>query len=59
MPAPPVGDVDARGRVLLRSHHIPADLEALAQWALAHDLPLADLAVRPPTLEDVYLELTR
>jgi ABC-2 type transport system ATP-binding protein len=27
--------------------------------ALAHDLPLADLAVRPPTLEDVYLELTR
>ena len=59
MPAPPVGEVDARGRVLLRSHHIPADLEALAQWALAHDLPLADLAVRPPTLEDVYLELTR
>jgi len=59
MPAPPVGEVDERGRVLLRTHHIPADLEALAQWALAHDLPLADLAVRPPTLEDVYLELTR
>ena len=44
---------------MLRSRHIPEDLEALAQWALAHDLPLADLAVRPPTLEDVYLELTR
>jgi hypothetical protein len=45
--------------VLLRSRHIPEDLEALAQWALAHDLPLADLSIRPPTLEDVYLELTR
>ena len=55
----PVGEVDERGRVLLRTHHIPADLEALPQWALAHDLPLADLAVRPPTQEDVYLELTR
>ncbi len=58
-PPPPVGAPDARGRVVMRSRHIPEDLAALSQWALAHDLPLADLAVRPPTLEDVYLELTR
>ena len=58
-PPPPVGAPDARGRVLIRPRHIPEDLAALAQWALGHDLPLADLAVRPPTLEDVYLELTR
>jgi ABC-2 type transport system ATP-binding protein len=58
-PPPPVGEADERGRVVLRSRHIPEDLDALARWALAHDLPLADLAVRPPTLEDVYLELTR
>ena len=58
-PPPPVGAPDQRGRVLLRSRHIPEDLAALSRWALAHDLPLADLAVRPPTLEDVYLELTR
>ena len=35
------------------------DLHALTGWALAHGLELPDLEVRQPTLEDVYLELTR
>jgi ABC-2 type transport system ATP-binding protein len=34
------------------------DLNALTQWALQRDLPLAGLTMARPTLEDVYLELT-
>jgi len=56
---PPLGEPDERGRVVLRSRHVPADLAALAAWALADGIPLADLTVRRPTLEDIYLELTR
>ena len=59
LPECPLGTPDARGRVTVRSRHVPADLAALSAWALAHDVALADLSVRPPTLEDVYLELTR
>ena len=58
-PEPPRGEADERGRVTLRTAHTAADLHALTAWALEHDLPLADLEVRRPTLEDVYLELTR
>jgi hypothetical protein len=36
-----------------------ADLHALCAWALDRNLELDDLEVRRPTLEDVYLELTR
>ena len=36
-----------------------ADLHELTAWALDRGLELADLEVRRPTLEDVYLELTR
>jgi ABC-2 type transport system ATP-binding protein len=35
------------------------DLLALTTWAVAHGLELEALEVRQPTLEDVYLELTR
>ena len=36
-----------------------AELSALTSWALDRGLELTDLEVRRPTLEDVYLELTR
>jgi ABC-2 type transport system ATP-binding protein len=51
--------VDERGRVVVRTAHPMADLHALTAWALDRDLELDDLEVRRPTLEDVYLELTR
>jgi ABC-2 type transport system ATP-binding protein len=47
------------GRLLLASAQVAADLYELAGWALAHDLELDDLEVSRPTLEDVYLQLTR
>jgi ABC-2 type transport system ATP-binding protein len=34
-------------------------LGALASWAQARGLDLPDLQVHRPTLEDVYLQLTR
>ena len=35
-----------------------ADLHRLTTWAIEHGLELAALTVMPPTLEDIYLELT-
>ena len=35
------------------------DLHELTAWALDRELELTDLEVHRPTLEDVYLELTR
>jgi ABC-2 type transport system ATP-binding protein len=48
----------SRGRLLLESTRVAADLYALAGWALARSLELDDLQVTRPTLEDVYLQLT-
>ncbi len=48
----------ANGEVELRTEQPVAILNALTGWALARDLELADLEVRRPSLEDVYLELT-
>jgi ABC-2 type transport system ATP-binding protein len=50
---------DGRGRVVVRTERPMADLHAVCAWALDRDLELDDLEVRRPTLEDVYLELTR
>jgi ABC-2 type transport system ATP-binding protein len=50
--------VDGTSRVTLRSTDPLADVGRLADWALACELTIADLEVRRPTLEDVYLELT-
>jgi ABC-2 type transport system ATP-binding protein len=47
------------GRVTLTSETPLADVRALAEWAMARELDLPDLDVRRPTLEDVYLELTK
>ena len=46
------------GEVALQTEQPVAILNALTGWALARDLELADLEVRRPSLEDVYLELT-
>ena len=47
------------GRVLLASTTIAADLHLLSGWALEWGLELDDIEVARPTLEDVYLQLTR
>jgi ABC-2 type transport system ATP-binding protein len=47
------------GRVVLDSMQPLRDVAALAAWADAHQLEIEDLEVRKPSLEDVYLELTR
>ncbi|MGH2924805.1 MAG: ABC transporter ATP-binding protein, partial [Solirubrobacterales bacterium] len=49
----------SNGEVELRTQHPVAVLNALTEWALSRDLDLAGLEVRRPSLEDVYLELTK
>ena len=56
---PPGAEADERGRVTLRTERPMADLHELTGWALDRGLELTDLEIRRPTLEDVYLELTR
>jgi ABC-2 type transport system ATP-binding protein len=45
--------------VTLTSESPLAHVGALAEWARRRGIDLPDLDVRRPTLEDVYLELTR
>jgi ABC-2 type transport system ATP-binding protein len=47
------------GRVTLTTETPLADVGTLAEWARGRGLDLPDLDVRRPTLEDVYLELTK
>ena len=50
----------AAGRVVTVYTASPlTELKALADWALPRGLELADLELRRPTLEDVYLTLTK
>jgi ABC-2 type transport system ATP-binding protein len=53
-----LADPASDGLVTLRTQTPLVQLRELAGWALAHDLDLADIEVRRPTLEDVYLSLT-
>jgi len=47
------------GRVeITHSEHVPI-LHALTSWALEQDHPLTDLSVHRPSLEEIYLRLTR
>jgi ABC-2 type transport system ATP-binding protein len=55
----PGAAMDGDGRVALGTATPMADLHALTGRALGLGLELADIEVRRPTLEDVYLELTR
>ncbi len=55
------GVIDVRsdgGAVALRSSDATATVPALLSWAAERGEPLADLEVRPATLEDVFLALT-
>jgi ABC-2 type transport system ATP-binding protein len=57
---PPLGvAIDDRGRAVLRTERPMADLHELTGWALDRGLELPDIELRRPTLEDIYLELTR
>jgi ABC-2 type transport system ATP-binding protein len=51
-------ELSSRGRVLVSSERVTADLHELSGWALQRGLELDELEVRRPTLEDVYLQLT-
>jgi ABC-2 type transport system ATP-binding protein len=50
---------DGDGTLRLPSTAVTADLYELSGWALERDLELDALEVSRPTLEDVYLQLTR
>jgi ABC-2 type transport system ATP-binding protein len=54
----PNAALDGDGRVVLSTSTPMADLHDLTGRAIALGLELADIEVRRPTLEDVYLELT-
>jgi ABC-2 type transport system ATP-binding protein len=47
------------GRVTLATETPLLHVRALADWAIGRGLDIPDLDVRQPTLEDVYLELTK
>jgi ABC-2 type transport system ATP-binding protein len=46
------------GKLIIESEQVMATLRALSDWAIAHRYDIADLLVRRPALEDVYLGLT-
>jgi ABC-2 type transport system ATP-binding protein len=55
----PIAELVGDGRVELVSEAPLAHLGQLSRWAASRGLDVADLEVRRPTLEDVYLGLTR
>jgi len=56
----PVRETDDGGAEFrFQSDSPTADLNRLAAWAVEHGVELEGLEVRKPSLEDVYLELTR
>ena len=48
----------AHGRVEINVPEPMPALHALTEWAMANGLPLADVSVQRPSLEDIYLRLT-
>jgi len=50
--------VDDNGRFELSTDSPVPDLATLCAWSLEYGVDLHDLEVHPPTLEDVYLDLT-
>jgi ABC-2 type transport system ATP-binding protein len=59
LPSGLVAEPDGRpGEVHIRSHDPVRALNQLTAWALERSIPLAELEVKQPSLEDVYLELT-
>jgi ABC-2 type transport system ATP-binding protein len=53
-----VAQATADGATVVRSSTPLVHLRTLADWALGHSFDLADIEVRRPTLEEVYLTLT-
>jgi ABC-2 type transport system ATP-binding protein len=53
-----VTGIDENGRAQVRCERPVSAMFSLTRWALEHDHQLADLELRRPTLEDVYLHLT-
>jgi ABC-2 type transport system ATP-binding protein len=57
--SPPIdAEPDREGGFTFTSFDTTADLHRLTSWAIEHGVELHALSVMPPTLEDVYLELT-
>jgi ABC-2 type transport system ATP-binding protein len=55
----PVSSHPANGMVVVETDTPVQALHQLTDWAIRHDHALAGLTVERPSLEDVYLELTR
>jgi ABC-2 type transport system ATP-binding protein len=54
------GPVTEKNRVAEVAYEHPMQiLGVLASWALSHRYPLADISVHRPTLEEIYLRLTK
>jgi ABC-2 type transport system ATP-binding protein len=59
LPSLPAPVTDGRGGTVEIVHSQPVPvLHALTTWALERGLPLSDMAVHRPTLEEIYLRLT-
>lgn len=58
LPLPQVA-VTGSGRVTVLSKRPTEDVHALTGWAIARGIELGDLTVTRPSLEDMYLALTR
>lgn len=52
------GEIDGES-VIIKSQNPTADLHRLTSWAVENQVELTDLAVGRPSLEDVYLALTK
>jgi ABC-2 type transport system ATP-binding protein len=55
----PVAGTQKEGSVVIETAQPVAELQRLTTWAVRHDVLLAGLTVDRPSLEDVYLRLTR
>jgi ABC-2 type transport system ATP-binding protein len=55
----PVPGTSKEGSVVIETAQPVAALQRLTSWAVRHDVLLAGLTVDRPSLEDVYLRLTR
>jgi len=57
LPVPAVSS--GNGRLVVQTHSATEALQRLTTWAVEHGVELTGLAVERPSLEDVYLQLTR
>jgi ABC-2 type transport system ATP-binding protein len=55
----PVPAEAKNGAVVIESRNLTEELHRLTGWALRHDVTLSALTVGRPSLEDIYLRLTR